>query len=101
MAEHVDFNLDDLDDEQASDERPFAFVVNGHRFTLSNPADLDWKDLLEIDDPVAFFRYCMPEDQKTAFKAQDISGKKLGKVIEAFQKHYGIGARGNGRASSI
>jgi hypothetical protein len=101
MAEHVDFNLDDLDRESAEVRQPFAFTVGGQRFTLTDPADLDWKDRLEIDDPVAFFRYCMPEDQKPAFKALDLPGWKLGKLIEQFQRHYGIGKRGNARASSI
>ena len=100
MSDHVDLNLDDIERED-HEKRPFAFVVAGHRFTLIDPAELDWKQLLEIDDPIAFFRFCMPQDQKDAFKELDIPGWKLGKIIEAFQKHYGLGAKGNGVASRI
>ncbi len=99
--QHVDINLDEIEREQDEVKAPFAFVVEGQRFTLTDPADLDWKQLLEIDDPVAFFRYCMPQPQKTAFKELDVPGWKLGKIIEAFQKHYGLGNKGNGAASRI
>jgi hypothetical protein len=107
MSEHtpddyVTLNLDELEnDDPNADKPPFAFVVNGERFMLTNPSLLDWKQLLEIDDPIAFFRYCMPADEKDRFKQQDVPGWKLGKIIEKFQTYYGIGDKGNGAASRI
>ena len=97
--ESVDLNHDTIEREQTEVKPPFAFAVDGHRFVLNDPADLDWKQLLEIDDPIAFFRYCMPQDQKDVFKSLNIPGWKLGKIIEGFQKHYGLGDKGNGAAS--
>lgn len=99
--EQIDLNLDTVEREQADRKPVFRFAAGGQSFTLTQPDELDWKELLEIDDPIAFFRYCMPEDQKDAFKALDIPGWKLGKLIDAFQKHYGIGDKGNGAASRI
>jgi hypothetical protein len=99
--DYVDLNLDEIEREQSEVKAPFAFTLEGHRFTLTDPADLDWKQLLEIDDPIAFFRYCMPQDQKDTFKALEVPGWKLGKIIEAFQKHFGLGSKGNAAASRI
>ncbi len=100
-TDHVDLNLDEIEREQSEIKGPFSFVCDGKRFMLSDPADLDWRQLLEIDDPIAFFRYCMPADQKEDFKALNVPGWKLGKIIEGFQKHYGLGDKGNGAASRI
>ena len=99
--DHVDLNLDTIERESTQVKQPFSFVIGGHRFVLNDPAELDWQQLLEIDDPIAFFRYCMPQEQKETFKELRVPGWKLGKVIEGFQKHYGLGDKGNGAASRI
>lgn len=99
--EHIDLNLDTIEREQSQVREPFAFVLEGDRYILTDPADLDWKALLEIDDPIGFFKHCMPAEQKDRFKELDVPGWKLGKIIEAFQKHYGLGDKGNAAASRI
>ncbi len=100
-SEHVDLNLDEIEREKSEVKAEYAFVLEGERFVLTDPADLDWKQLLEIDDPIAFFRYCMPAEQKDSFKSKNVPGWKLGKIIEGFQKHYGLGDKGNAAASRI
>jgi hypothetical protein len=99
--DHIDLNLDEIEREQSQVKQPFAFALAGHRFVLNDPADLDWKELLEIEDPIGFFKHCMPEEQKEIFKTLDVPGWKLGKIIESFQKHYGLGSKGNDAASRI
>lgn len=107
LPQDINVNIDELDREETY--KPFAIQLAGRRIEMIDPADMDWKDLLEIENPVYFLRHALSEDtpegeelsDKEFFKAAKMPGWKLGKVIELYTKHYGLDSKGNGVASRI
>lgn len=93
-----DFNLDTV--ERGETFRPFRPVVNGKVVTMTDPADLDFMDLLDIEHPVLFLRYCVSDEDREHIKNANLPGWKFNKLIEAYQKHYGL-AKGQGVAGRI
>lgn len=103
MSEHtqetIDFNLDTV--EREKQYSPFKVNVAGRVIYMRDPAELDWKDLLKIENPAHFLRYAVSEDDREFLREQKIEGWRFGKLIEAYQKHYGLGDQGNGGGSPI
>lgn len=103
--EKIDFNLETVEREKTY--TPFkAFIpatdgTEGRTITMVDPADLDWQDLLDVDQPQKFLRYCITDEDKDWLLEQKIKGWQFAKLIEAYQKHYGIGSPGNGAGSRI
>lgn len=93
----VHLNLDTYEGERGVEE-PFAFVIEGRRIVLLNPRDVAWQDLAELDDPYALAEICMTEEDGNFFIEQRMPARKLEALMQAFQKHYGLGSRGNARA---
>lgn len=95
MATAPKINLD-LDAVQKDEDEVFEpFVVNiaGRTITMTDPADLDWQDLAEIENPVDFLRYCVAEEDRRHIYKQRIPGWKLGKLMEAYNTHYDLERR--------
>lgn len=91
----VDFNLDTFELEA---ERPFAFVLGGRRIQLKDPNHIDWHDLADIDGPVELANICMGEEDREFFLEHPLPTGKLNELMRRFQKHTGIGNRGNADA---
>lgn len=113
LPNNVKLNLDELDyesvDAEAAKRAPFTFQLGGREITMIDPSTLDWRDLMEIENPVYFLKYALSEEvpegqtvsDKEHVKAQAMPGWKLGKLIEGYIKHYGLDKQGNGVASRI
>jgi hypothetical protein len=88
--DHVDFNLDTLENEKPGKE--FSFVLEGRKIVLQDPQNLDVFELasLRADDPAGFFRACCSDEDFAFIAEKSMPGWKFGKLIERFQKHTGI-----------
>jgi hypothetical protein len=96
----IDFNLDTIEREQHY--APFTIVVADRRMTLVDPKEIDWKDLLDIEQPIQFLSHVFASDEdKAFFKQQNFPGWKLDKMIEQYTKHYGLTNQGGGAASRL
>lgn len=94
----VDLSLDDLEKERTRE--PYRTKVEGRVITLNDPQDIDWLDLMNIeDDPTQFVIHCMSDDDADFFMGLRIPAWKVNILMDAFMKHYGLGARGKGRGS--
>jgi hypothetical protein len=88
----VHFDLDAVDDE--ANEVPFTFALGGEVFTMAGPEDADW----QVQDDLAasgaglktLMRDLLGEDDYERFVKHKVSGRKLGRLLEACRKHYGI-----------
>ena len=90
MADRIDFDLDNV--ERESKTKPFTFNWKGRAISLSDPAELDYRELLEIDNPLGFLRYTASKEDRD-FLASDegqMEGWRMGKLIEAYYKHFGL-----------
>ena len=75
--------------------------VESRAVTMTDPTDIDWVDLLDINEPLQFLRYCVTAEDREFIKTCPIEGWRFGKLIEAYQRHYGLDTKGNGAASRI
>lgn len=81
----------DLDAEERDDvKEPFVANIGGRAITMTDPEDIDWQDLLDIENPVAFLRFCVSDDDRDHIFEQSMPGWKLGRLMDAYMKHYGV-----------
>lgn len=82
----VNINLDEIENEEAKE--PFVAVLAGREIVFSDPAELDWQDLLEIGDPVDFLRYVVSEEDRKHIHKQKLPAFKFNRLMEAFMTYY-------------
>ena len=93
----VHLNLDTFEYERGEREQ-FAFVLGGRRIVMTDPADVDWQDLAEMDDPFTLAETCMTEEDASYFLEYRMPAKKMQELVKTFQKHYGLGTPGHAPA---
>lgn len=86
----VDFDLDAAQRPEKDVKAPFTARIGGRVVSFKDPEDLDWKDLLSIEDPIGFLRYSVTEEDRIHIVGQKMAGWQLGQLMEAFQQHYGF-----------
>lgn len=86
LPENVVLDLDSVEREEKFD--PFTVRIAGRTITMTDPAEIDWQDLLALETPVDFLRFCMSADDRDFLAEQRIPGWKLGRLMEAYQRHY-------------
>ena len=67
---------------------PFVAVLAGREIVFSDPAELDWQDLLEIGDPVDFLRYVVSKEDREFIHKQKLAAFKFNRLMEAFMTYY-------------
>lgn len=92
----VDFDLDSFESERKS-YKPFVARVGGASITFVDPASLDYRDLMSIDDPDSFAENCIVEKDREAFLGARITvDQMVNGLMPAYRDHYGMGdAQGN------
>jgi hypothetical protein len=94
----VTFDLDALEREGAVAEQ-FTFQYEGESFTMLDPQDIDWQNLLSgLRNPALFIRFAMPMEAQKRFFAKQVPAWKMNKLMAAYQEHYGIPDLGNANA---
>lgn len=95
----VHFDLDAVENEATATE--FTFRAGGQVFTAISPDEADWQATADTDTPGglrAFMRELLGEEDYERFCEIRVSNKKLGELISAAQKHYGV-STGESQAS--
>jgi len=75
--------------------------VESRAVTMTDPAEIDWRDLLDIEKPIHFLKHCVTQEDRDFIKTCPIEGWRFGALIEAYQRHYGMDSAGNGVASTL
>jgi len=97
-APKVNLSLDDLEKENPRDS--FVITLAGRTIVLNDPQDIDWLDLMDVeDDPTRFIVLSMNEEDAEFFMGQRLESWKVNKLMDMFMQHYGLGNRGKGRGS--
>ena len=91
----------DLDalEREGGPAKPYQFKLGGKVYTMIDPQEIDWQDLISsLRNPALFIRYAMTtEDQKAFFDAR-VPSWKMNKMMEGYQAHYGLPDLGNASA---
>jgi hypothetical protein len=91
-------DLDKLEREGGS-PKPFDFVLEGKRYIMADPQEIDWQDLLSaMSNPVMFFRMVLPADDQRTFFRTRLPAWRMNKLMSAYQDHYGLPSQGNPNA---
>lgn len=91
-------NLDELERE-GGPTSPFDFVLEGKRYLLADPQDLDWQDIISaMSNPVMFFRLVLPAEDHSTFFRSRIPGWKMNALMRGYQNHYGLPNQGEAGA---
>jgi hypothetical protein len=90
---HVDLDLDSIQRPQDQIQPEFAFTWKGRRIVLGDPAELDFRELLEITHPLGFLKHTASQEDRD-FLASDegsMEGWRMGELIERYYKHFKLG----------
>lgn len=70
----------------------FVFDWKGRTMSLSDPAELDFRKLLEVDTPIGFLRFTMSQEDRDFLASEEgqMETWRMNKLIEAYYRHFGI-----------
>lgn len=90
LPQHIDLDLDTAERPESEVKPPFAANIAGRRITMEDPADLDWRDLLLLENPAEFLRLSLTKDDRKFLLEQPLPGWKFNKLMEAYYNHYDL-----------
>ncbi len=91
----VSLDLDALEREGEA-AGPFTFQHDGRSYTMLDPQDIDWQDLLAgFRNPALFIRFAMPLSDQKDFFGKRVPAWKMNKLMQAYQEHFGLPDLGN------
>ncbi len=92
------FDMDALEREGEVPEA-FTFQYEGDTYTMLDPQEIDWQNLLSgLRNPALFVRFAMPLKEQQRFFAKQVPSWKMNKLMQAYQDHYGLPDLGNASA---
>lgn len=83
----------DLDAEQRPEKEvkpPFTVQINGREITMTDPAELDWRDLILMESPTEFLRLSLADEDRKFLLEQSIPGWKFNRLMEAYYNHFDL-----------
>lgn len=71
---------------------PFVFNWKGKQMELSDPSELDYRKLLEVETPLHFLRYTASQDTRDFLASPEGSMEawRLNILMEAYYRHFGM-----------
>ena len=87
---NVTLDLDSYERPAAERKEPFTVKLGGQVIEFKDPEELDWQDLLDIENPVDFLRYCVTPDERRHILGLKMEAHRFGKLMEAYQTHFEI-----------
>lgn len=79
-----------LDEMERDGKVPFAAVINGHRFEMKDPHEIDFKDLMTIEHPANFLKFALDDEAKKILAEEYVPGWKFNRLIEDYMKYYDL-----------
>lgn len=86
----VHLDLDAIERPAEERREPYAFNLKGRVITLNDPQDMDWREVVLLDNPVKLFRLCLNEEDRVFFFEQELDSWRLGELVKSFNAHYGV-----------
>jgi hypothetical protein len=79
--------------------QPFTFALDGETYTMVDPQEIDWQDLLAgTRNPALFIRFAMSIEDQKKFFGKRVPAWKMNRLMQAYQDHFGIPDLGNASA---
>ena len=82
----IHFNADTA--ERPDEFEVFTAVVGDKTLRITDPADIDYQDLLQCETPLEFFKYAMSQEDRDHLANTRLKSWRLNLLLEAYLKHY-------------
>lgn len=81
----------DLETRPEKDVKP-PFVVNveGRKVSLSDPTEIDWRELASVEQPVDLLRVAMSREDRNYLYDLSLPAWKFNRLMEAYYSHYDL-----------
>lgn len=89
----IDFDLDAYERPAEEVIPDYKIKLGGRVIVMTNPDEIDWKDLLDITDPVGFLTYAVSREDREHILGLDIPSYKFGKLMDGYYAHFNIQER--------
>jgi hypothetical protein len=86
----IDFDLDSYERAPEDVIPPLTIQLGGKVITFTNPDEIDWRDLVDMTNPVHFLTYSLSAEDRKHVMSLEIPAHKLGKLMEVYQDHFKI-----------
>lgn len=86
---NVDLDLD-AEDEGYEPRPPYQVRIGGKVISLTDPEEIDWQDLMDVENPVNLLRYALNDEDRTHLYGLGLPARKLTKLVEGYMKHFGM-----------
>lgn len=90
LPQSVSIDLDTAERPADEVKAPFTVKIEGKVITMKDPVDLDWRDLLNMQDPREFIRLTMSAEDRDHLSKTSFPGWKFSQLMEAFYRHYDL-----------
>jgi hypothetical protein len=83
--------MDNIDEFERQEKYPLsAFGFKGRRIALKDPAELDWNELVTLQDETQFLKLAMSDEDRGFFVSQRVEAWRVRELMDRYFKHYGI-----------
>lgn len=89
-TDKIVLDLDTIERPADQKKAEFAFNWKGRRIVLTDPAELSYQELLEIEHPLGFIRYTASQEDRDHLAKEPMEGWRMGILIENYYKHFGL-----------
>lgn len=86
----VTIDLNTVERDPKDIKPPFRVQVGEQIIEMSDPEEVDWRDLLTMQDPSEFLRLTMSEADRKYLREQAIPAWRFSKLMEAYYAHYDL-----------
>ena len=93
LPAEIDFDLDAYERPAEEIIPDYRIKIGGKVVVMTNPDEIDWKDLLDITDPVGFLRHAVSAEDRTHILQLDLPSHKFGKLMDGYYAHFHIQER--------
>jgi len=93
LPQEISLDLDAVERPEKDVVPPFAVKVGGKRIEMTDPDEIDWKDLAELDDPIGFLRYALNDEDRAHLREVDLPGWKFRRLMDGYMAHYKLNER--------
>jgi hypothetical protein len=83
----------DLDSESRPENEvkpEFTVQINGREITMTDPSELDWRDLILLESPTEFLRLSLTAEDRKFLLEQPLPGWKFNRLMEAYYNHFDL-----------
>lgn len=81
----------DLEERPEKDLKPpFVTKVGGRTISMTDPSDIDWRDLASVEIPQDLLRVAMSAEDRDHLVQQALPAWKFNRLMDAYYTHYDL-----------